>query len=254
MTAIDGIWQETFRVRSYETDVTGTASMASICNYLQEAAGNHAHDLGVSVEQMDNQTWVLTRLHVEMARFPSWRQDVYIETWPSGENGLYATREFVLRDDEGDTLGWATSAWLIIDLTRRRPVRIPAFVRSFRVPVRGRALDDTFDRLPVLDTPAEERTFRVRYGDLDLNQHVNNVHYVEWVVEALPRHVREGHHLTSLEIHFRAEATFGDEVRVQTSPAGEDSTFLHRLLRHSDGRDVAHVRTRWVPVPAEPGC
>ena len=28
--------------------------------------------------------------------------------------------------------------------------------------------------------------FKVRYGDIDSNMHVNNVRYVEWAIESLP--------------------------------------------------------------------
>ena len=55
------VWTEAFPVRAYEADVNGTLSIAHLCNYLQEAAGNHARSLGVSVEQLQelDLTWML---------------------------------------------------------------------------------------------------------------------------------------------------------------------------------------------------
>ena len=251
MPAPAAAWTETFRVRAYETDPSASASVPSICNYLQEAASNHANSLGVSVEQLTGQnlTWVLSRLHVEMDAYPQWRQTVRVETWPSGENGLYATREFVIYDEADErVLGRGTSAWLLIDVARRRPIRIPDFVTAIRLPERGRVLPDTFDRLPALPADAPHaRTIRVRYSDLDLNRHANNVCYVAWALETLPVSLLESHRLTSLEVHFRAETAEGDvvEARAATVDAPE-LTFLHRLDRASDGREVAVARTRWV--------
>ncbi len=173
----DNIYTDTFYVHSYEIDTTGTASIKSICNYLQETAGNHADELGVAVDRLseENRTWVLSRLHVEMDRYPRWREELQIETWPSGENGLLATREFILSSADGDELGRATSAWLIIDIDRRRPVRIPDYVSEIRLPDRERVLPET-EELPSMEDPDLEATFRVRHSDLDLNAHVNNVH------------------------------------------------------------------------------
>lgn len=246
-TAAPRTWSETFHVRSYETDPTGTASLPAICNYLQEIAGNHAGALGVSVEHLTDQnlTWVLTRLHVEMDRYPAWRDDLHIETWPSGENGLYATREFLLTDVDGQPLGRATSAWLLIDLARRRPVRIPAFVSEIRLPHRTRPLPDDFPRLPAPAEADHTHQVTVRYGDVDMNRHTNNVRYVTWAVDALPQEVLERQRIAALEVHFRAETVYGDALLVETAATDDETpAYLHRITRPDDGREVALARTR----------
>lgn len=245
----DNIYTDTFYVHSYEIDTTGTASIKSICNYLQETAGNHADELGVAVDRLseENRTWVLSRLHVEMDRYPRWREELEIETWPSGENGLLATREFILSSADGDELGRATSAWLIIDIDRRRPVRIPDYVSEIRLPDRERVLPET-EELPSMEDPDLEATFRVRHSDLDLNAHVNNVHYAEWALETLPDNILDAYRATSLEIQYRAETSRGHTVIAQAQEVSSDSpTFKHRLLRAEDQREAARLRTRWEP-------
>lgn len=243
-------WNETFRIRAYETDPSGAASVPTICNLLQESASNHARALGVSVEQLtaQNVTWVLARLHVEMDAYPTWRETVHVETWPSGIEGLYATREFVVTGGAGEPLGRGTSAWLLIDVDRRRPVRIPEAITAIRRPARGRVLADAFEKLPAPATVDHTFTVQVRYGDLDLNRHANNVHYLAWALEALPRPILEDYRLTSLEVHFRAETADGDVVASQVGRAGADEpVFHHRLVREADGREVVLARTRWTP-------
>lgn len=248
MTTPASTWTETFRVRAYETDPTGAVSVPTLCNFLQEVASNHAQALGVSVEQLTAQqlTWVLSRLHVEVASYPQWRETVRVETWPSGVEGLYATREFMIYDGEAREIGRGTSAWLMIDVARRRPVRIPDFITAIRRPERGRVLPDTFERLPAPKAASHSHDIRVRYSDLDLNQHVNNVRYVAWALEALPAALLQTHRLTTLEVHFRAETSAGALVGVQAEPASDEpGTYLHRVFHASDGRDAAVVRTRW---------
>ena len=243
-------WHETFRIRAYEADPEGLASMQTLCNYYQEAAGNHAHALKVSVEQLSEHrlAWVLARLHVQVGAYPAWGHTVTVETWPSGQNGLFATRDFLLHSEEGDVLSRATSAWLLIDVDRRRPIRLPEWMSAIREPARHRAVDDAFARLPVLRQPDHEQRFRIRYSDLDLNNHVNNVHYVEWAVETLPREQVEGYHLNALEMHFRTETTFGDTVlgQAEQDEHPDGLIFTHRLVRAADAREVALARTQWI--------
>ena len=246
MTAFKNIWTERFCVRTYERDPTGRASFLAMCNYFQEAAGNHARSYGVSVEDLlaAERTWVLSRLHIQIDAYPQWGDEVMVETWPSGVQGLFAVRE--LQFHHGDrVIGRGTSAWLIIDLARRRPVRVEQILANVTPPDRPRALDDAFGKLRPPGGAAHERRFHVRYSDLDVNQHVNHVRYAEWAVESVPEATLHEGTVAGLEIQFRAEATFGDLVIAQAHPDADGSTFGHRLLRAEDGAPLAVARTRW---------
>ncbi|PEN13271.1 acyl-ACP thioesterase [Longibacter salinarum] len=246
------LWNESFPVRAYDVTPRGTASALALCDFLQEAAGNHAAHLGVSMEDLlaEDRAWVLAFLRLDVDRYPEWHADVHIETWPSGLDGIYATREFVLSDATG-SFARATSAWFVIDTERRRPLRPPAILQEI----------ETLDRPPALDvdrskstapsgTPSHERDFRVRYHDLDLNRHVNNVRYVEWAVETLPAEWLDEHDLTSLTLEFRAETTAADPVRAQafTTEMADDATFRHHLQHRETDRTLALATTEWHPV------
>ena len=50
-----------------------------------------------------------------------------LETWPSGIDRLFAIRDFRMVAGE-EVLLRATSEWMVIDVNRRRPVRLPAWV------------------------------------------------------------------------------------------------------------------------------
>ncbi len=252
MSAVS-VWKEKFRVRSYETGPTGRASVATICNYLQEVAGNHAFRLGVSVEHLHERrlTWVLTRLRVFIDNYPHWRDEITIETWPSGVEGLFATRDFLLQDDSGRRLGRATSGWMIIDLDRRRPVRMPEIITSLEPPRRDRAVAEASPRLATPASETEHLPIRVEYSDLDVNGHVNNVRYVEWALDAMSAEELASHDLTELDVHYRAEAVYGDAVAVHTGPLdGEDDRAFectHVIMQRPDRKELARLRTKWKP-------
>lgn len=252
MLAAADAWIEAFRIRAYEVDPTGVASIQTLCNFLQEAAGNHARSLGVSVDQLagDNLTWVLSRLHVQVSSYPRWRETIQVETWPSGIEGLYGTREFRVLGADDQPIALGTSAWLMFDLTRRRPVRMPDYVNEIIGPDRPRTIQDSFPKLEVPGRVDHSRRFSVRYSDLDVNQHVNNVRYIEWAVETLPLDIIESHSLSSIEVIFRAETSYGDSVvgEAEKASSGDDLAFFHRVLREGDNREVAIVHTRWRPA------
>lgn len=243
------VWNEWFQICSYQTDFRSKATIQTLCRFLQEAAGNHARDLGFSVESLQQQglTWMLSRFHVQVERYPAWQERVRVETWPAAAVGFYGIRDFFYFDEHDHLLAKASSIWLIIELARKTPIRLPDNILGVHKTDRPRAIDDRFDLLWRPSQPQIEKRFDVRHSDIDLNQHVNNVSYVEWAVETISDDLWRTAELTGLEVSFRAEALPGDTVVVQSEQAAEGGcqTIRHRVLRASDNAELFLARTRW---------
>ena len=92
--------------------------------------------------------------------------------------------------------------------------------------------------------------YRAADMHIDMNGHVNNVHYAEWMLESVPADFAAAHRLVEMEIVFRSETLRGDFVvsRSIPGPAAADGspTFLHRVSDPA-GRDHVLARTRWRP-------
>jgi acyl-ACP thioesterase len=244
-----GLWAEEYAVRAYEVDLTGRAAVTTVCNWLQETAGIHAARLGWSIHWLRDKglTWVLQRLRLRLDRSPAWGERVRVETWPAGVQRLFALRDFRLTGAAGEPVGVATSCWLLLDVASRRPVRPPAALEELAVPSAGRALVDDLGKAPDLGGPTRERELEVRYADLDVNRHANNVAIVGWLLEALDEET-VAHGLRELTVEFRAEAVRGDAVVSQAARlAADPQAFAHRLVRRADGRELARARTAWLP-------
>jgi acyl-ACP thioesterase len=243
-------WTEPRVVRASDVPPNGTASVLALATYFQEAAGRHAAELGVSMQDLlaDGKAWVLARLRMEVDRLPEWEEEITIETWPSGLDRLYATREFVFRDEEDRELAQGTSAWLVIDTERRRPLRPPSVLYDIEVPDRPAPLGQNEVDLSAPSTVDRERTFSVRYHDLDLNRHVNNVRYLEWALETLPPEVLDDYRCVALALQFEAETTLGDPVRA-CAELREDRESLrvrHRLAHAETDHTLALAATTWL--------
>jgi len=233
-----------FQVRSYECGPDGAATLATVCNYLQEAASLHAESLGFSKSDFAaegaNISWVLTRLRVTMARYPRWEERVAVTTFPRSGRRITAHRDFVLRVG-GETVGVATSEWMVIDLATRKIVPVPPRVYELandeEPPVMG---GDAFSKLRWDCREASGAVrFRARRGDIDLNGHVNNVHYVEWLVEALPA---DAGAIWDFEIAFKSETLAGDEVLSEAVEV-EPGVFAAHVTS-PDGKDHVVARVR----------
>jgi len=243
------VYTEKFKVRSYEVDVTGRATVLTISNFLQEIAGNHAGKLGVSVDKLfaKKLTWVLSRLHLKMFSYPFWREEVSILTWPSDAYGKFATRDFEIFNSKNEIIGKATTSWMLLDLIKLRPITMPDFIMNINRPQRERAIDDKFEKLPKLEKFEFQNKYNVRLSDLDINQHVNNVNYIEWAIETIPVEISQKYKLNQFEISFRAESKYGDSVvsRAQEFKNNDQKTFSHSLIKDNSQLELAIARSSW---------
>lgn len=242
------VWSDRYRVRAYEADAAGLASAVTLCNYLQETAGRHAEALGVSYGDMGDHSWVLSRLRIAFDALPAWGDEVTLHTWPAGFRGLFGFRAFELRSASKDVLVRAQSAWVVFDVKRRRPARLPERVQHLRLPTRDLPLPLPTEKLTPSGPMERAVTVPVTFSDLDVNQHTNNAAYLRWALDAVPRALHQTHRLAALAIDFRAETTLGDTILVDhhlgDGPAPEG---WHRLTRTSDDRDVALLHSSWTP-------
>jgi len=248
MTAEDLIFHKEYPVHSYETDLRGFVKPIALLNYLQDSAGEHAGRLGLSVIDLFKRkmTWVLSRYHVEVHRYPTMGARLEVTTWPSGKGGYYATRDFEVADGDGAVLS-ATSSWMIISLERKQPVKVDDII-DVPYAVERRALNDPFPSLPVPAAHEAETLFRVESAHLDWNRHVNNAVYVQWALEGVPADILMKSRPVSIEVSYRAEALYGDAVRSAVHRVPEETgspVFLHQILKASTGDELTRLRTRW---------
>lgn len=234
-----------FKIRSYECGPDGRATLPTICNLLQEAASLHAAALGFGKGDFaaagENISWVLTRMVVKARRYPVWEEELTVETFPRGGRKIVAWRDFEVKDATGETICVASSEWMVIDLKTRKIHAVPEQVFAANdpanVPVLGLEPFAKF-RFPAVpeDAARDVRSFPAMKSQIDLNGHVNNVHYIGWMLEPC-----EGRCPAEMEVVFRSETLAGDEVRVETAAA--DGFTYHRVFA-PDGKDHIVARTK----------
>ena len=106
--------RESFRVRYRETDRNGILKLSSWFDFLQEAAANHATQLGVGLDALSERglLWVLSRLHLSICRYPAIGSLFRLEPEVRSRNLLHLEKDElaevmkILRDIETEqTLG-----------------------------------------------------------------------------------------------------------------------------------------------------
>lgn len=237
-----------FTVRSYEVNADKKASLSSVCDYFQEAAGVHARRLEFDITQLQekNLTWVLYKMHVRISEFPDRWDEIEVETWPGSGDGIRAFRDYILKNKQGDTLGVGISQWMVLNTKTRRPVRMPNEILKMAPKKNHHVLDIDKSALETIRQPSRKFLHKVGECDLDMNNHVNNVSYIRWITGYRPRSVQPEEKCTEINIQYLSEAVLGDEIYLATEPIQTtDNAYRHTLYKNSDHKKIAAAVTKW---------
>ena len=111
-----------YRIEPRDVDFMRRATLMALVDYLLHTAGEDADRNGFGVRDLNlnNASWVLTRLAVEIDRMPDEYEPVRVTTWVSNITRAMTTRNFDILDARGERIAGAVSNWAMIDLSSRR--------------------------------------------------------------------------------------------------------------------------------------
>ncbi len=244
----ENVWEDENTIGFFEVDTKNRVSLPTLWRLMQETAWNHADriQLGYSDLSQKNHIWVLSRLFIHIHDYPKWGDRIKFQTWLLGIRRLFALRDFSIRDQKGNLMGAAKSAWLVLDLNSRKPQRIEPYLSSMNALPEKHASEGKLEKIPALNHPDTREFFTTRYSDLDMHQHVTNIKYMEWILDSYSFEMNNTHRILTFEMNFLAEASYGDEISVQTEALeGPTIAFLHRVVRKKDDRELCRARTKW---------
>lgn len=240
------ILKRSFRLHSWEVDQKGRARPDMLFSFMLDSAWAHANNSEFSYDALreEGQLWVLSRFLAVIRELPKWDDEVTVETWSKGTDKLFGLRDFMVLSGSDAKLVSATSAWLVIDRKTSRIQRINLENSDFPVQLDRHAIDMKLAKIEDREANRTDFEYEVRYGDLDVNNHVNSSRYLRWILDSFPRALAEEKQLGSFEINFLAEAQFGDRVSVSSADAG-DYYYYCEVRREKDGAELCRAKVSW---------
>jgi len=241
-------WEDEYIIPFCEVDTKESVFLPTLWNLMQETAWHHADHLKVGYSDLTEQKyfWVLSRLSIQMEKYPGWSAKIKIRTWLTGMGRLFALRHFSIANSKGDILGTAKSGWLVLDLKSRRPQRIEPVFKHLLHLFDGLPSAEEPEKLPAPVRSKMGKSYTVRYSDIDMHHHVNNTKYIEWILDSYPFEMTQTLQIHTFEINFLAESSHGDEISVHTEPVENfPLAFLHSVFRKGDGRELCRAKVSW---------
>lgn len=208
---------------------------------MQNAAGQHLTDRGVSAEALAKQGCLLGLLWTELRveRLPTAGETVYLRVWfGEKKHGMYPAHYECL-DIGGKTLARMASWWIAIDRESRVLTSSPEVM--WQLPCHSEDGEFFAPMQIPFPTSLPCHTGRtVQRQEIDHNDHMNNAHYIKWARE-LPESTFPRHRLTKLWAEYRKELLEGQRVTMQY---GRENGTLY-VVGSRDGETAFQLRMEY---------
>ncbi|MDF2503686.1 MULTISPECIES: acyl-ACP thioesterase domain-containing protein [Clostridium] len=241
-------YEKSYRVHHYEADRNGRAFVASFINYFEDLALNHSEslDMGINYLLKNNIAWVVYKWDIKINKYAMLGEILRVRTWAHSVRRFYAYRKYEIINSLGEVIATANSLWFMININRRRPCKIKQEIwEKFGLTEEDNAPIE-FEKLREPTNITEEKTFYVRYSDIDTNKHVNNVKYVSWALETVSEEILNDYKLKQLKIDYDKETAYGEAIKVFSETIEiDDGYIIYTSLLNSNGEKLSLVKTIW---------
>ncbi|MCC6613139.1 MAG: YbgC/FadM family acyl-CoA thioesterase [Anaerolineae bacterium] len=268
------IHTSTITVRHYECDAYGHVNNANYLRYMEVAAIEASAAVGYDEARYNamGTFWLIYETDIDYL-LPLRAGDVVeIKTWVADFRRVRSQRYYEFRRQGEDALAArAVTDWVYLDRETQRPLTVPPEMIAAFSPD---GAPDSAPRKDVPDAPPPPpRTFsmqrRVEWRDIDMNRHVNNATYLNYMEECAIESLGSfGWSLERLEaediaivarryqIAYKTPAVWGDELRVTTylSDLRRIAAVRHfQIVRAHDGEVVARANAQWAFIHPSSG-
>ncbi len=198
------------RIRYSECDREAKLSLEGLINYFQDASTFHSEDLGLGIEHLDKeqQVWVLSAWQIVVERYPAMGERVVVGTFPYDFKGCFGSRNFFLKDEQGNFLAKANSIWTLLDLKNQLPMKPTPIMMERYVLEEKLDMDYAPRKIEVPQGGEQQEMIVVHRNHLDTNHHVNNGQFVRMAMEYLPENFAIG----QLRAEYKKQAHLGDVI------------------------------------------
>ena len=180
---------------------------------LENVASKHSDSIQKGVNDIidDGVTWVLLDWKMQVLDRPKYGDVLEIHTWVRNSTKLYSYRDFEIYVN-GEKRVIASSRWILVDKNTLKPIKLSEeIISNYKPEVDKNVFNEIeFEKLKELKEYDNELNYAIRKSDIDINNHVHNLNYIDMAHEILS----EEKVFDNIRISYKKEIKYGDKIKV----------------------------------------
>lgn len=216
---MSNVFVEKIYIKNSDVDMHDRWKYSSILDVIQEISSHHMSTIRSDNSELikTNLAWVIARAKVEMTRIPSSEELITVKTWVSKPIKFIYPRYTLFEDAEGVEIGKAVELWSIIDVKTHQVILAPEGKINYFKTDENALIPLTLPSSLNMGDLDKQTYYKSVYCDIDLNQHVNNTKYFDWIFNIIDPIFLKTHFAKSVQINYVKEIKIGELVKLEWS-------------------------------------
>lgn len=204
-----------YYLRASDFDVNSRLLPKAILEIFQDVAGAHAETIGVGFKSLMDKDliWVVVRTKFVIEKQPKKYTNVSVKTWPMEPKGFFFRREYIVSDQDNTVLIRGSSDWMIVNSKTRTLTSAKDVYPEGQEYKTELALDEKLKKLHDFKGDTTQYKLTPGFCDIDVNGHVNNTRYADFVLNAIAPDNKE---IKSFQIDYLKEVLRGEPLKILT--------------------------------------
>jgi medium-chain acyl-[acyl-carrier-protein] hydrolase len=241
------VTKETFSIETevpyYFVNFTGDIRLSALIDIMLLTSEKQLHQADVdSTEMVENNGlgWVVVQYHLDILQMPTLGQKLKVTTQATSYNKYFFYRNFWVEDLDGNVLAKAQSAFVLIDIKERKIVgAADRLDNKFGAEEVNRI--QRFNRIKIPDDYDFKQKQHIGYYNIDVNKHVNNSYYFDWMIDTLDTDFIASHRIKSMDIKYEKELNLDSQPVAYAKLDNTNNKSIHWI---KDG-DVLNVTAQF---------
>ena len=192
-------------------------SNKSILAFLENIGSYHSDSInfGLNNIPLTHSSWVLLGWKVQVLKRPVYGDKLHIITWAKNPEKFSTYRDFEVYNSTNELVIIATSKWVLIDTTTGKLKPIPEEILNLYHPDTKNVFSEEeslLKKLNVSENYISSCTYTVSRSQIDLNNHMHNLYYLDMAYEVLPADVYNNM-FNYFEISYKKQIRLHEQVK-----------------------------------------
>lgn len=214
-------------INSSEVDQFKNLKVSSFFKLFQDIAVFDCEQLGFGQKFTSEKKllWVITRAHVNFIRMPKYQETVIFKTYAGQTKRIIYPRYLEVRSLSGELLIQMSTTWALIDAVKRS-----ICLDSFEIPYCKLDNELPIPKKMNLEQGELQSSHVISYTDCDLNLHLNNTRYIDFLIDVFDSDFYKNHIVSSIQIDYMSEVKEKEKLDLYTNYDGNSLKIVGKVL------------------------
>ena len=191
------IYKTNYRLGLEDVGKFNKITNKAILRILENAGGMQSEKVGYGLTNTEKTglSWILLGWKVKVLKRALYNEVIEVRTWARDSNKVFTYRDYEMYNEKGE----------IASLT-------PELISAYEGEEKSVFEERTIQKLKEPQTQISKIDYKILRSDMDINEHVHNLYYLDFAYEALPLEIYKAEENNNIEIMYKKQIKYGEPI------------------------------------------